>query len=97
MKRAFTFIELLVVSFIICAAAFLIVSFNRINAAKCLERNGAKIANEAKAIETVWANHGNCAYTTVIEIEGHKYVLYTGYKSGGVVHAESCSCKSERK
>ena len=29
----------------------------------------------------------------IVEIEGHKYVIYDGYRQGGIVHAESCPCK----
>lgn len=29
----------------------------------------------------------------VEEVEGHKYVVYDGFHSGGIVHAESCPCK----
>ena len=32
----------------------------------------------------------------IVEIEGHKYVIYDGYKQGGIVHAESCPCKERR-
>ena len=32
----------------------------------------------------------------IVEIEGHKYVIYDGYYQGGIVHAESCPCKERR-
>ncbi|MBR7054144.1 MAG: hypothetical protein IKI26_05205 [Prevotella sp.] len=31
-------------------------------------------------------------YTVIVD--GHKYVIYDGYYQGGIVHAESCGCKS---
>ena len=31
----------------------------------------------------------------VITIEGHAYMVYDGYKSGGICHSESCPCKSK--
>lgn len=29
----------------------------------------------------------------IVEVEGHKYVIYDGCYQGGIVHAESCPCK----
>ena len=29
----------------------------------------------------------------VVEVEGHKYVIYDGFYAGGIVHAESCPCR----
>ena len=40
-----------------------------------------------------WTSHGGCMSTKIIEIEGHKYIIMTGYKCGGIIHAESCGCK----
>lgn len=31
----------------------------------------------------------------IVEVEGHKYVIYDGYNQGGIIHAESCSCKEK--
>ena len=31
-------------------------------------------------------------YTVIVD--SHKYVIYDGYHQGGIVHAESCGCKS---
>lgn len=33
----------------------------------------------------------------IIEIEGHKYVIYDCYNQGGIIHAESCPCKTQKK
>ena len=33
----------------------------------------------------------------IVEVEGHKYVIFDGYYQGGIVHAESCSCKEKEK
>ena len=30
-----------------------------------------------------------------IEIEGHDYILFNGYRKGGIVHSASCPCKKE--
>ena len=40
-----------------------------------------------------WMSHGNCTSTKVVEIEGHKYIIMVGFKSGNIIHAESCSCR----
>nr|DAW32900.1 MAG TPA: protein of unknown function (DUF4969) [Caudoviricetes sp.] len=28
-----------------------------------------------------------------IEIEGHEYIVFDGFRKGGIVHSESCTCK----
>ena len=33
----------------------------------------------------------------VINVKGHDYVIYDGYCKGGIVHAESCPCKQNKK
>ena len=38
---------------------------------------------------------GVCIYS--IEIEGHDYVVFNGYRKGGITHSESCPCKKEDK
>jgi hypothetical protein len=43
--------------------------------------------------DNTWMPHGQCVSTKVIEIEGHKYIIMVGFKCGGIIHAESCSCK----
>lgn len=30
-----------------------------------------------------------------IEIEGHDYILFNGYRKGGITHSASCPCKKE--
>ena len=32
-----------------------------------------------------------------IEIEGHEYILFNGYRKGGIIHSESCPCRKEAK
>ena len=32
-----------------------------------------------------------------IEIEGHEYILFNGYRKGGITHSESCPCRKEVK
>ena len=32
-----------------------------------------------------------------IEIEGHDYIVFNGYRKGGITHSESCPCKKEAK
>lgn len=32
-----------------------------------------------------------CIYA--IEIEGHEYIVFDGFRKGGIVHSESCTCK----
>lgn len=29
-----------------------------------------------------------------IEIEGHEYIIFDGMRKGGIIHSESCPCKS---
>ncbi len=43
--------------------------------------------------DNAWISHGIEVMTKVAEIEGHKYIIMDGYYSGGIIHAESCSCK----
>ena len=38
---------------------------------------------------------GNEIY--VETVRGHDYVIYDGYYKGGIVHAESCPCKQNKK
>lgn len=40
-----------------------------------------------------WTSQGGCMSTKIIEIEGHKYIIMSGYNCGGIIHAESCGCK----
>ena len=54
------------------------------------------LAND-KPNEDGWTSHCNYwrrpdAYTKVVEIEGHKYIILTGYHMGSIVHAASCPC-----
>ena len=28
-----------------------------------------------------------------VEVEGHKYIIYSGYRKGNIIHSESCPCK----
>lgn len=30
-------------------------------------------------------------------VRGHDYIIFDGYCKGGIVHAESCSCKSKKE
>ena len=30
----------------------------------------------------------------LIEIEGHKYIIFDGIRKGGIIHAEHCPCKN---
>lgn len=34
------------------------------------------------------------AYTFIysIEIEGHEYIIFDGFRKGGIIHSESCPC-----
>ena len=36
---------------------------------------------------------GACIYS--VEIEGHEYIIFDGYRKGGIIHSESCQCKKE--
>lgn len=32
-------------------------------------------------------------YIYSIEIEGHEYIIFEGFRKGGIIHSESCTCK----
>ena len=40
-------------------------------------------------IEAVWSS-GNGSYLYLVEVEGHAYVLFRGFESGGLTHHEGC-------
>lgn len=54
---------------------------------------GSTPAKESLTYDEPWTTHGMETATKVVVIEGHKYILYDGYYSGGIIHAESCHCK----
>jgi hypothetical protein len=56
---------------------------------------GAPPSAENASKDNTWMSHGNCTSTKVVEIEGHKYIIMTGFKCGGIIHAESCTCKKQ--
>lgn len=33
----------------------------------------------------------------VVELDGHEYVVYEGYKAGGLTHHEGCPCLEEAR
>lgn len=33
----------------------------------------------------------------IVNVKGHDYVIFDGSYKGGIVHAESCSCKSNKE
>ena len=40
------------------------------------------------------AERTNFEYDVYIDtLRGHEYIIYDGYKSGGIIHAEHCQCK----
>ncbi|CAB4160279.1 hypothetical protein UFOVP723_125 [uncultured Caudovirales phage] len=41
------------------------------------------------------SNSGTELNFITVKISGHDYIVMDGYKSGGICHAESCSCKSK--
>ena len=53
----------------------------------------AGCAKYTKSHNNSWTSHGNYCITTVVVIEGHKYIIMDGAYAGGIVHAESCNCK----
>lgn len=48
---------------------------------------------DASDRDKTWILHGRYAMTKVVEIEGHKYIIFDACHGGGIIHAESCSCK----
>lgn len=49
--------------------------------------------NEIVKIRYYKSDMGACIYT--IEIENHKYIVYSGNHGGGIIHAEHCQCKNK--
>ena len=41
------------------------------------------------------SNAGGDMNFIIIEVKGHEYIVFDGYKQGGICHAESCPCKSK--
>ena len=39
------------------------------------------------------SSFNSCIYS--LEIEGHEYIIFDGYRKGGIIHSESCQCKKE--
>lgn len=52
-------------------------------------------AEQSPNYDNPWTKHGRETATKVVEIENHKYILYDGCYSGGIIHAESCHCKKK--
>ena len=50
--------------------------------------------DRATDIDDPWTDHGRYVTTKVVKIEGHRYILMDGHRSGGIVHAESCPCRT---
>jgi hypothetical protein len=48
---------------------------------------------ETPEYDNAWAMHGYCTMTTVVQIDGHKYIILRGTYAGNIIHAESCDCK----
>ena len=56
-----------------------------------------KPINNDKQSEDGWTSHCSDwgrpdAYTKVIEVEEHKYIILAGHHMGSIVHAASCPC-----
>ena len=43
-----------------------------------------------------WTKQGRGVSVKTVEVDGHKYVVMDGMKSGGIVHAESCPCRAKK-
>ena len=38
------------------------------------------------------------SYTVLtVEVKGHEYIIFDGYRKGNIIHSESCPCKKEAK
>ena len=59
----------------------------------CAVLAGCANVEDDKEIDT---GHGNGCATKVVTIEGHKYVIMDGYRSGCIVHAASCECMNKQ-
>lgn len=49
---------------------------------------------EDRSADQLWAYHGKCVKTVVVEIDGHKYVLAAGDHGIAIVHSASCGCSN---
>lgn len=58
----------------------------------CAVLAGCTNAEDDREINKAWICHGNVCATKVVTIEGHKYVIMDGYRSGCIIHAASCEC-----
>ena len=38
------------------------------------------------------------SYTVLtVEVKGHEYIIFDGYRKGNIIHSESCPCRKEAK
>ena len=70
----------------------LVIAIAAVSLAGCMKAERAESADQA------WTSHGyavgGTVVTKVVEIEGHRYVIMSGLKQGGIIHAESCPCRN---
>ena len=54
-------------------------------------------SNQPDSLVTIQStsNVGGEMNFVIIDLKGHEYVVFDGYKQGGICHSESCPCKSK--
>lgn len=55
----------------------------------CAEKPGEQTA-------TGWVSQGLLAYTKVITVRGHSYIIVDMHHGGGIVHDEACECRKPK-
>ena len=53
---------------------------------------GTKVKSEMTIVSEVNSFDINIK---IVRIQGHDYMIFDGYKQGGICHSESCPCKSK--
>ena len=62
-----------------------------IASALCLAGCGAK--DDSASAPSRERYFKKSASTFIYSIEGHEYIVFDGFRKGGIVHSESCTCK----
>ena len=54
-------------------------------------------SNQPDSLVTIQSqsNVGGEMNFVIIDLKGHEYIVFDGYKQGGICHSESCPCKSK--
>lgn len=64
-----------------------------IASALCLAGCGAKDDSASAPPRERYFKKSASTFIYSIEIEGREYIVFDGFRKGGIVHSESCTCK----